>query len=82
MKLSKTSKTIVIILIVCEILFLIRTFVLYSFYTNDEMYGDGKTEPDQYNIELLKWVIYSLGITFILICFSILIFRKLLKNKL
>lgn len=81
MKLNKTTKTAIIILLLCEILFLIRAFVLYSFYINDEMYGDGKTELDHYNIELLKLVVYSLSITFILICSSLLIFRNPLKKK-
>lgn len=79
--LNKRSKTAIIILLFCEMLFLMRAFVLYSFYTHDAMYGDGQPEIGQYNRELLKLVVYSLCVTFALICCSIFIFRKPLKNK-
>lgn len=81
MFLKKPFKLIVIILLLCEFLFLIRAFVLYSFYTNDEMYGDGLQEADKYNLELLKLVVYSLSITSVLIGLCLFISKNSLKNK-
>lgn len=82
MKLNKTSQTAVIILVLCEMLFLIRAFILYSLYTNDEMYGDGQPEMDTYNRQLLKLIVYSFIVTIVLISCSLLIFKNTEKTKL
>ncbi len=77
---SKKSKIAIGIILFIEFIFLIKTFIIYSFYKNDEMYGDGIHDPHKYDKDFLHIVLYSIIISFFLSVLSILIFNK--KNTL
>ena len=46
---SKKAKIILCLIFFLEIGFLIRTFIIYSFYKDDETYGDGLPDPSKYD---------------------------------
>jgi len=77
---SKKAKIAVYGIILLEIVFLIRTYLIYSFYTNDEAYGDGVSNPSKYDHDFYLTVFISFGVTaFFILAWIILLKRS--KNE-
>jgi hypothetical protein len=73
---NNKSKIAIGIIISLGVVFLIRAYVIYSFYKNDELYGDGIPDSTKYDREFLSTVLYSVLIMIFLSGISILIFRR------
>lgn len=78
---NNKSKIAIGIIVFLEFLFLVRAYFMYSFYKNDELYGDGIPSPTKYDTEFLSIVLYSLLVVIFLSCMCILIFRRKEKEK-
>lgn len=73
---NKKIKIIVSLILLLEIIFLIRTYIIYSFYQSDEMYGDGVHDVNKYDKDMYNMVLSSIAITIFLLGVSILFIRK------
>ena len=76
---SKKAKIVVYGIILLEIAFLIRTYIIYSFYTNDESYGDGVSNPSKYDHDFYLTVFISFGVTSLLILAYIVYLKRLAR---
>ena len=74
---DKKSKIGIAVIIFLEFIFIARTYIIYSFYKNDELYGDGIPDINKYDNEFFKIIFYSLTVSLLLV-FSILV---VLRNK-
>ena len=72
----KKAKIILYVIFFLEIGFLIRTYLIYSFYKNDETYGDGVSNPSKYNHDFYSTIFLSLLVTSLLIVGCVLFLRK------
>jgi len=74
---NKKSKIGIAVIMFLEFIFIARTYIIYSFYKNDELYGDGIPDINKYDNEFFKIIFYSLTVSLLLV-FSILV---VLRNK-
>ena len=74
---DKKSKIGIAVIMFLEFIFIARTYIIYSFYKNDELYGDGIPDINKYDNEFFKIIFYSLTVSLLLV-FSILV---VLRNK-
>ncbi|MGH1518306.1 hypothetical protein [Chryseobacterium sp. JK1] len=73
---NNKSKIAIGIITFLGLVFLVRAYVIYSFYKNDELYGDGIPDTAKYDKEFLSTVMFSVLIMIVLSLISILIFKK------
>jgi len=73
---SKKAKITLYIIILLEIAFLIRTYLIYSFYTNDEAYGDGVSNTSKYDHDFYLTILISVGVTALLILAWIIFLKR------
>jgi hypothetical protein len=73
---NKKSKIALGLIIFLELIFLARAYIIYSFYKNDELYGDGIPDTDKYDNEFVSTILCSLLIMLFLCCISVLIFKR------
>jgi len=73
---SKKAKIILYLILFLETGFLIRAFVIYSFYKNDETYGDGVSNPSKYNHDFYSTILISLVLPSLLLLGSILFLKR------
>lgn len=73
---TKKAKIILSLIFFLEILFLIRTYLIYSFYKNDETYGDGLPNPSKYDHHFYSAIFLSLVIMMLLMFGCILLLKK------
>lgn len=73
---SKKAKIAVYAILTLEIGFLIRTYIIYSFYTNDETYGDGVADLSKYDDDFYLTIFISFVVTAILILACILFLKR------
>ncbi len=72
---NKKSKIAIGIISFLYIIFILRVYFLYSFYTNDELYGDGNSNTNKYDNEFMLTLMFATGITLFLILLFIIMFR-------
>ncbi len=75
-RVNKKSKIILFLIFFLEIGFLIRAFIIYSFYNNDETYGDGVSNLSKYNHDFYLTISISFVVTALLILGCILFQKK------
>jgi len=73
---NKKSKIAIGLITVLEVIFLIRTCAIYSFYKNDELYGDGVPDTNEYDKEFTSAILLSLLITIFLCLVSVIVFKR------
>ena len=73
---NKKSKIGIAVIMFLEFIFIIRTFIIYSFYKNDELYGDGIPDMNKYDNEYFKIILYSLSVTLLLVFSILIVFRN------
>ena len=79
-RLSKRSKIIIGLVFFLEIGFLIRTYLLYSFYKDDETYGDGLPNPSKYDHAFYSTISISL-VLMLLLMLGILLLSNTNKGE-
>lgn len=57
---TKKTKIVLSLIFFLELVFLIRTYIIYSFYRDDETYGDGFPNPSKYDHHFYSMVFISL----------------------
>lgn len=77
MGIRKFCKPIIALIIIIEIIFLCRTLILYSFYKDDETYGDGVANSSKFDNEFLSTITVSLFISFFLILIVWFVSKKI-----
>lgn len=78
---TKKTKIILSIILFLEIVFLVRTYLIYSFYTNDETYGDGVADSSKYDNNFYSAVFISLLIMLVLMFGCVLLLKKLERRN-
>lgn len=73
---NKKSKIGVAVIIFLEFIFITRTYIIYSFYKNDELYGDGIPDINKYDNEFFKIIFYSLTVSLLLVFSILIVFRN------
>ncbi|EDM37820.1 hypothetical protein PBAL39_15384 [Pedobacter sp. BAL39] len=73
---NKKTKIAIWLVTILEAIFLIRAWAIYSFYNNDELYGDGVHDTNRYDKEFTSTILLSLLITILLCLASVLVFRQ------
>jgi|GEM_PF-5293825 len=70
-RVSKTAKIILSVIFFLEIGFVIRTCIIYSFYKDDETYGDGLPNPSKYDHAFYTSIVISVVLMLLLMlgCF-------------
>lgn len=76
MGINNKSKVAIGIITFLGFVFLIRAYVIYSFYKNDDLYGDGISDTTKYDKEFLSTVIYCILIMIFLSIISIIVFKE------
>ena len=71
-RLSKRSKIMIGVVFFLEIGFLIKTYLLYSFYKDDETYGDGLPNPSKYDHAFYSNIVISVVVMLLLMLVFIL----------
>jgi len=73
---NKKTKIAIGLVTFLEVIFLIRARAIYSFYNNDELYGDGVPDTNRYDKEFISTVLLSLLITIFLCLVSVFVFKQ------
>lgn len=73
---NKNLRVAIGLILIIEIVFLLRLYIIYSFYKNDEIYGDGIKNIEKYDNDFYETVLFSILITISLSMVSIFFFRK------
>ena len=75
-KVNNKGKISLYVIIFLEIVFLIRAYVIYSFYKNDDTYGDGISNASKYEHDLYSTVFISLVVASFLMLGLYFIFKN------
>jgi hypothetical protein len=78
---TKKTKIILGVILFLEIIFLIRAHIIYSFYSNDESYGDGVSDPSKYDHDFYSAISISLAIMSVLMLTCIILLKKNKKDS-
>ena len=73
---NKKTKIAIGLITVLEVIFLIRACAIYSFYKNDELYGDGVPDINKYDKEFISVILLSLLITIFLCLVIVIVFKR------
>lgn len=76
---NKNLKIAIGLILILEIIFLLRIYIIYSFYKNDEVYGDGVKNLEKYDNNFYETVLFSILIAILLSTLSVILFRKKMK---
>jgi len=70
-RVGKKAKIILCLIFFLEIGFLIRTCIIYSFYKDDDNYGDGLPDPSKYDHTFYSTIFISVVLMLLLMlgCF-------------
>ena len=73
---NKKTKIAIGLITILEVIFLIRACAIYTFYKNDELYGDGVPDINEYDKEFISAILLSLLLAIFLCLVSVIVFKR------